>query len=63
MKYSKPTLKKPWEKVLPPVTVNFAPPAVKTGFFKEKLTKRIIEMFGMEPNPDDPRLSESAKQI
>jgi len=70
MKYSAPTLKKQeWE--LPPVTVNFAPPAVGTWekdlinekHFEEDLKKKMIEIFWFVSDINDPRLSESAKQI
>ena len=63
MNYSKPELRKNGDD-LPPVTVNFAPPAVGTSEeYKEKVSLMIEETCGTKPDYQDKRLSEAAKQI
>ena len=66
MKYEKASIIS-WGDDLPPVTVNFAPPAVGTTDniqnYKEEIWSRLISMFGIQPNFSDNRLSEAAKQI
>ncbi len=67
MNYSTPRIieKNTW---LPPVTMNFAPPAVGTNTNKiqdytQEIWSKLKSIFGIQPNFDDKRLSEAAKQI
>ena len=67
MEYSQPRIikKSTW---LAPVTMNFAPPAVgtttdKIQSYKEEIWSELESIFGIQPDFEDKRLSEVAKQI
>ena len=70
MNYQKPVILEV-DKNLPPVTVNFAPPAVETNnkirdnitSYKKEIWIKIESIFWIQPDLTDKRLSEAAKQI